>query len=280
MRHDEASAWQRLEQHAQEWSVHAEAVRETASSLLAFGQRDAERVVLKVIKQRGDEWESGTVLRAFAGRGMVRLLEQVGGAVLLERLEPATALSNLVLAGRDDEAIAIIADVIQQMPACHEALERFATPEDLGVAFERYVASGDRHVAVHLVDQAADQYNQLCQSQQRRRLLHGDLQHYNVLFDSNRGWVAIDPKGVAAELEFELGAALRNPVERPELFTAARTIERRVASYSTRLSLDPYRILAWSFAQAVLSAIWLIEDDALDALSPTIRLAEAIRLMM
>jgi streptomycin 6-kinase len=44
------------------------------------------------------------------------------------------------------------------------------------------------------------------------RLLHGDLQHYNVLLDRKRGWLAIDPKGVVAEGEFELGAALRNPI--------------------------------------------------------------------
>ena len=42
-------------------------------------------------------------------------------------------------------------------------------------------------------------------------LLHGDLQHYNVLLDKDRGWVAIDPKGVVGELEYEVGALLRNP---------------------------------------------------------------------
>ncbi|WP_373298360.1 aminoglycoside phosphotransferase family protein [Paludibacterium paludis] len=32
--------------------------------------------------------------------------------------------------------------------------------------------------------------------QRCHRLLHGDLHHDNVLFDSSHGWLAIDPKGV------------------------------------------------------------------------------------
>ena len=27
-------------------------------------------------------------------------------------------------------------------------------------------------------------------------LLHGDLHHWNILSDADRGWMAIDPKGV------------------------------------------------------------------------------------
>jgi streptomycin 6-kinase len=53
----------------------------------------------------------------------------------------------------------------------------------------------------------------LCSSQRYRRLLHGDLHHGNVLHDSERGWVAIDPKGVLGEPEYEIGVALRNPIE-------------------------------------------------------------------
>ena len=46
----------------------------------------------------------------------------------------------------------------------------------------------------------------------KRQTPSRDLQHYNVLFDSDRGWLAIDPKGVIGEVEYEIGASLRNPV--------------------------------------------------------------------
>jgi len=81
-----------------------------------------------------------------------------------------------------------------------------------------------------------------------------------VLRDAQRGWLAIDPKGVVGELEFELGAFLRNPVERPDLFARADIVERRVARLGSTLAIDPSRVLAWGFAQGVLSAVWSAED--------------------
>jgi streptomycin 6-kinase len=48
------------------------------------------------------------------------------------------------------------------------------------------------------------------------------LHHYNVLFDIESAvWVAIDPKGVVGELEYEVGAIIRNPVENPGLYVSS-----------------------------------------------------------
>ena len=112
-------------------------------------------------------------------------------------------------------------------------------------------------------------------------LLHGDLQHYNVLFSRNRGWVAIDPKGVVGELEYEVGALLRNPVERPELFASSGTVTRRLETLTTLVDLDYSRTLAWSFAQAVLSAIWDVEDGyPVNPNHPALKLAQTLRPML
>lgn len=62
----------------------------------------------------------------------------------------------------------------------------------------------------------------LAASQDETTLLHGDLHHYNVLSDVRRGWLAIDPKGVIGEVEYEAGAIFRNPNEMPDLFTIAK----------------------------------------------------------
>ena len=44
-----------------------------------------------------------------------------------------------------------------------------------------------------------------------------------------------------------------------------------------KLKLNYDRALAWGFAQAVLSAIWSVEDGfAVDAGNPSLRLANAI----
>ena len=91
-------------------------------------------------------------------------------------------------------------------------------------------------------------------------MLHGDLHHDNIVFDEQRGWLAIDPKGLLGEREYEFGAMLRNPTAKPELFTDASVIHSRVDIISECLVLNKGRILAWAFAQGVLSAIWSIED--------------------
>jgi streptomycin 6-kinase len=265
---------------AREWRVTIDHSFETATSHIAYGRRDAQPVVLKIVKCPGDEWWSGQGLTAFDGRGVVRVYEHVGGALLLERLDPGDSLVELTLSGRDEEATAILADVIGSMSP-HRPLTACPAVQDWAGSFKRYVASGDDQVPMNLVSQAGRLYTDLCESQRNPRLLHGDLQHYNVLFDRHRGWLAIDPKGVVGEIEYEIGAALRNPCERPDLFVDPAIIERRLGQFASKLNLDPARALAWSFAQAVLSAIWEVEDGSpVDARNPSILLAIAIRPML
>src|SRR6185295_85646 len=99
--------------------------------------------------------------------------------------------------GRDDEATKAIASIAAQVPggsapATAVHAERWLT------SFERYSSTRDGQIASDLVAAGFASYARLCESQATRRLLHGDLQHYNVLA-SARGWVAIDPKGIVAE---------------------------------------------------------------------------------
>ena len=202
---------------------------------------------------------SGDVLDAFAGRGMVRLCGRNPGVLLLERLEPGTPLAILALNGDDEEATWILARTMAAMiPGSPPP--GVPTAAEWGAAFDRYLASDDRAIPLELVDRARRVYLALCDSQSDVRLLHGDLHHDNILLDTNRGWVAIDPKGVIGELEYEAGAALRNPHTAPGLFTDPAIIERRVACFTQALHLDPARVLGWAFSQAVLAAIWTIED--------------------
>ncbi|HSF22619.1 MAG TPA: aminoglycoside phosphotransferase family protein [Blastocatellia bacterium] len=268
---------ERVEELARSWGVVVERQLETQTSFIVFGRRGNQPVVLKVLRRPGDEWRSGEVLDAFDGNGIVRVYQHVKGAVLLERLDPGTHLADMALNGRDEEATDIVVEVIQKMSHPTETPKAFSTVEDWGMGFDRYLAGGDNQIPISLVERGQQMYSELCGSQTSTRLLHGDLQHYNILFDSARGWLAIDPKGVIGEIEYEIGASLRNPYERPELFASTRTIERRVKSYEETLRLNPGRALAWGFAQSVLSAIWSVEDGyAVDVRNPSLILANAI----
>jgi len=249
----------RCHELARRWRVDLGDVFETESSLIVYGRREGEPVVLKVVKAPGDEWRSGEVVSAFGGRGMVRALEHVDGAVLLERLVPGTALVELTKRGRDDEATEIVADVIASMsPGVAPA--GVPSVRDWARGFDWYLKSGDAQIPTSRVSRARAIYLALCDTQGPTRLLHGDLQHYNILFDRGHGWVAIDPKGVVGEVAYEVGAALRNPGECPEVFADRAVIESRVAAFASRLGVDVDRLLRWAYAQVVLSAIWQVED--------------------
>lgn len=275
-----ATLAQRLDERARRWRVVVEDTFETATSLIAYGRRDDDPVVLKLVKSAGDEWHAGGVLHAFGGRGVVRVHEFVGGAVLLERLLPGHSLVDLSLRDRDEESTTVLAAVIGAMSP-DASMRAAPTVREWGYGFRRYTASGDDRLPPELVFQAEESYDELVDSQSRPRLLHGDLQHSNVLFDDRRGWTAIDPKGVVGELEFEIGAALRNPIERPDVFAVPAVIERRVNHFATMLDLDADRALRWALAQVVLSAIWDIEDGPIEPTTPvSVRLAEAIRSML
>jgi streptomycin 6-kinase len=125
---------------------------------------------------------------------------------------------------------------------------------------------------------ARQTYLDLCASQRHRRLLHGDLHHENILFDDHRGWLAIDPKGVIGELEFEIGTVLLNPIAHPALFASRTVVQRRVDIFQRVLQLDNERILRWAFARAVLSAVWSWEDgDSSGNIHSALTLASEVR---
>ena len=136
----------------------------------------------------------------------------------------------------------------------------FPTIEDWGKGFDRYRQSGSNAIASELVDRAQTKFFELAATQSDLRLLHGDLHHYNILFDQARGWLVIDPKGVVGELAYEAGAYLRNPIEDGALFADTSIIRRRAAQIGAAWSLDPNRIREWAFAQFILAVIWSIED--------------------
>jgi streptomycin 6-kinase len=266
----------RIAERVKGWGVRAQRAVATETSALVFGTRDDRPVVVKIARAPGDEWRSGEITAAFGGRGVVQVHDHVDGAALLERLMPGTPLVTLVTAGRDDEATEILAALLRRMSP-GDPPAGCPTVEAWGLGFQSYLATNDAQIPRDLVLVAKRVYSELAAAQREPALLHGDLQHYNVLRDEGRGWVAIDPKGVIGELEYEIGAALRNPNERPDLLASTDTIERRLAIFYAALGIDVDRARAWAFAQGVLSAIWSVEDGhAVDGNNAALRLARAI----
>jgi streptomycin 6-kinase len=191
-------------------------------------------------------------------------------------LTPGTPLAALVRDGDDAAATDILAALIRKMTP-GDAPPSCPTVEQWCGAFARYLATSDARVPRPLVEHAREIAAELIASQRNPALLHGDLQHYNVLLDAERGWIAIDPKGVIGELECELGVALRNPYEYPDAFASSAALERRLAMFSAELGIDTDRARAWAFVHAVLAAVWEIEDGGVvHAGTPVLQLAAAL----
>jgi streptomycin 6-kinase len=251
-----------LEELVRKWGLELEASPiETRSGVIAFAGRGAEKVALKLPDRRSDEAAAGAALKHFDGRGAIRVLEHdPSGGLLLERAQPGHALTKLVLEGADDRATVVLCEVVRALHRREPPDSGFRVVEDLGRGLERYRRMGQAAIPVGLLDRASGLFADLAASQAARRLLHGDLHHDNILFDANRGWLAIDPKGVLGEPAYEIGAALRNPTEDPTWFATPSIVDRRVRIVSDCLGLDRQRVLSWAFAQAVLSAVWSLED--------------------
>jgi streptomycin 6-kinase len=129
------------------------------------------------------------------------------------------------------------------------------------------------------VDRAEALFAELCATQRSVRLLHGDLHHYNVLFDADAGWVVIDPWGVLGEIEFEAGASLRNPVT--GLVEDPRVLERRLETFEQRLKFNADRALKWAFTTTVLGILWPVESGiGLDLREPFARAARSMLSLM
>ena len=116
----------------------------------------------------------------------------------------------------------------------------------------RYRPTGRLTQAV--IDRAAALFRELSASQRSPVLLHGDLHHENILRDDAQGWLAIDPKGIVAELAYEFAAALRNP-DLPSV--TPERLNARVQIICTRFELERRRVLEWAFARNTLVALWV-----------------------
>ena len=228
---------------------------------------DGTEAVLKVGVPNKELRTEAAALRAFDGRGSVRLLESGAdaGLLLLERLRPGAVLTTLADEARDDEATAIAASVMRGLwcpaPPGHE----FPTVADWGQGFARLrerFGGGTGPLPRAQVEESETLFAELLASSAPPVLLHGDLHHDNILSAGRSPWLAIDPKGLVGEPAYEVGALLRNLwPDRHTHRDPARLLERRAHQLAEELELDRARVRGWAVAQAVLSAVWGVEDN-------------------
>ncbi len=239
---------------------------------------DGEPVVLKLSYPDGWFADETRAIAEVAGDGMVRLLDHDdGGAQLLERAVPGTSL----LEDRDElEGNEIAAGVLQRL--WRPAPERFVTvaeeatrwADSMPLRHVREMAPFERP----LLDLAVETLRDLVATQGDAVLLHGDLHHGNVLAAEREPWLAIDPKPLVGEREFDITALLRD--RREDVLADPdphARLQRRFDQLSELFDCDRRRLRDWSFAILVDYALWDFEVNARSIGSDEIQMARLMR---
>ena len=225
-------------------------------------RHDGTDAVLKVLVPRRDVDAAGdeaTVLRLAGGEGCVQLHadDQARGALLLERLGPSLHDLRLPLARR----LVILADTAARVwrpaPDCGlptgaqkgrwlvetiirrwEALDRPCSER----AVDHAVTCAERRVAAH--------------DDERAVLVHGDVHEWNTCRAGTR-FKLIDPDGLLAEAEYDLGVLLReDPVELLDGDPYDRA--QRLAH---RTGLSAPAIWEWGVVERVSTGLYAVEVD-------------------
>jgi streptomycin 6-kinase len=232
----------------------------TASSTLTPVQtRDGEPAMLKVA-HADEEVRGGALLGALDGHGAARVLRRERSALLLERATGEGNLVAMVNAGDDDEATRIICGAAGAIHAASDDVLGLDDPPaliDLPTWFSHLFAEADHLSAFHR--RGAEIAGALLDGPREAVVLHGDLHHGNVLDFGERGWLAIDPKGLIGEAAFDYCNLLCNPSHERALQPGR--LERQFGVVVASAGLEPERLAQWLVAWCALSSTWFAIDD-------------------
>jgi streptomycin 6-kinase len=235
----------------------------TASSILIPVQtRRGTPAMLKIAHSEEEERGVG-LLSALDGHGAARVLRHDRDAVLLERATGDRDLVSMVRDGDDDEATRIICDAGTRIHAASAAVFAAAAPlVDLRTWFRLLFEQADALGPLHR--RGADLAGALLDDPREPVALHGDLHHGNVLDFGERGWLAIDPKGLVGEAGFDFANLLCNPSHDRALQPGR--LERQLGVVVEASGLERDRLVCWLAAWCALSSTWFtLDDDAAHA---------------
>ncbi|MEM7710642.1 MAG: aminoglycoside phosphotransferase family protein [Pseudomonadota bacterium] len=222
-------------------------------------QHEARPAVLKILTAKGmkDERHGSTALACWRGQGAARLYRSDEGAHLLEFVNGQDCVS-LVRQGQDEDALAIIGETLARIHGAYPA----PPPERLTALEYRFRELFDvaRRLGIDpIFERGAQTAQDFLDAPLKEAVLHGDLHHENVLHSSERGWLAIDAKGLRGETTYDGAPAVMNPNGVDHLIESPERIRSIVAILAESMGVSDQRLLRYTFAHACLSASWSME---------------------
>ena len=221
--------------------------------------RDGTRAVLKILVPRPGEAARHeiTVLMLANGEGCVRLLRDDAerGALLVERL--GSSLRDLRLPiGRRHELLCRAAErVWRPAPGCG-----LPSGADKGRRLAEHIASAWEELGRPCTERAVDHALACTQSRIRAHddgravLVHGDVHQWNAL-QAGPDFKLVDPDGLLAEPEYDLGILMREDPEQLLSGETGRLAWRRADWLARRCGLDATAIWEWGVAERISTGL-------------------------
>lgn len=258
------------------WNIGSfEPLADTHSSLVWKVERidhPGEVFVVKQLKPAGMEELRGAHYLAWQdGHGAARLYALDGASMLLEYAGDYH-LDEHLKRGNDAECLLIFGEVLSALHTPSPA----PIPADLQPLDKHF--SGLFAVADEspLYAEGTAVAKRLLATPHETIPLHGDIHHENII-KGPRGWLAIDPHGVAGDAAFDAANIFYNPLDRDDLCLDLERGRRMAEHFAPIIGRDPAYILDYAFAYGCLSAAWHREDgnDADEARE--LKIASALR---
>jgi streptomycin 6-kinase len=252
---------QRVMTYLQKWKLTSEGPVDNLSYnfVLKVTDSNGTPLILKLGVPNFDTQNEMVTLKTYNGKGCAQLLksDEENGVMLLERLVPGTMLS-----AESDEMV-VLENYIKVWKDIRRPVPDGTMTPSLTHWFEgltRYRNAGEGPITLEHVELAEAFFQEVMETSEGPQLLHGDLHHENILYSEQKGWMAIDPKGVAGDPYFDVVSFLINQLEsKPD---PKSTLKLRVDTISEQLGLDRERLLKAAIALGTLYACWGVEDLA------------------
>ena len=220
----------------------------TWSQLLPV-RRDGQALMLKAC-MAGQEIHGSAFLTGYGGRGAVRVLEREADAVLLERACGRLSLQDIAVKQGEDAAYAILCQGVARLQSAPGPfpVEPIPLTTWFNVIREASAFAGGVYAQAEAV------LDHLLETTLTEAPLHGDLHHGNLLDGGERGWLAIDPKGLRGDPACDYAIMLLpggdGAIAAPGVVTA------RVPRVAALAGLQPARLLGWVFCVSAQYAGW------------------------
>ena len=227
---------------------------------------NGEEAVLKVGVPHADFSAELEALAIYEGRGINRLIDcdKALNAMLLERLRPGKMLNSVVNARVQSE---IAARILQKLhatpPPSDHTLPHFMDWMRSAFADARSCEDPERARGyIEQIPRVESMMGILLEAEEPQILLHGDLHHWNILSDADRGWMAIDPKGVIGASCLDVGRFINNAMGFGETAAEKRKILlEAVTAFSDVLKENEERMFTGAFCDKIMGSSWGLKQE-------------------